>query len=660
MIRRVPTLDEALSLLDGGVEQLILQSGQPIRTVRGSSEAPTSDRALTAAEIITMLESSPLAEFVPRSDTAGEEHCHTVSGRNYVFRIARFMDLVELRLWLAPAGATASAVPKPVHANDQTVIVTAPKQVPVGGGSPRSGRGAVPAVARGLPGASGKADPGGNRPTREIPAAPSLNTPDRPTRREVAQPDAPGRPGMDPIALPDGLGALELPPLESLDRLELAELTPEPDIAPPSPVGLSTPSPALRPPIAAPIAPTPPQEAYAPRSAPPAAAAPASYTPPAAPTPEATEAAPTGLHNDSQSRLSPAVAELMVAARARGASDVHILSDQPVRIRIAGRLAEAGTTVPAAAVQESIDSLLSPRRAATLQELGYVDLGLTDRRAGRLRINICRHRSGFKLCARLVAPRPFSPSELGLPPEVEAISKHHQGLVICSGPSGAGKTTTMAALVNTFNTHKAVHIITVEDPVEIEFPIAKAVVSQREVGSHTLSFASALKASLREDPDVIVIGELRDQETVHMALAAAETGHLVLATMSTPTGAETIDRLIDMFPPEDQSQVRTTLAGALKLVVSQRLVQATNGALVAAFEVITGNVPLWALIRDAKLFQLPSLLQRGKGFGMVRMDDSLRGLMTAGTISQETAAANASDPRNLGAEAPKPTGAWDG
>jgi twitching motility protein PilT len=200
-----------------------------------------------------------------------------------------------------------------------------------------------------------------------------------------------------------------------------------------------------------------------------------------------------------------------------------------------------------------------------------------------------------------------------------------------------------------FNSDKAVHIITVEDPVELIHPIKKAIVTQREVGAHTKSFHSALKGSLREDPDVIAIGELRDRETVEKALEAAETGHLVFATMSTPNGASTIDRLIDMFPPDDQSQVRATLAGALKFVVSQRLVARADGkGQVAAVELLTGGMALWSLIRDDKLFQLPSLLQRGRAFGMIRVEDSLNALLAAGMITQASALQYADDPRMIG------------
>jgi twitching motility protein PilT len=215
---------------------------------------------------------------------------------------------------------------------------------------------------------------------------------------------------------------------------------------------------------------------------------------------------------------------------------------------------------------------------------------------------------------------------------------HHQGLVVLAGPNGQGKTTTLAALVDLVNSTKPYHIITIEDPVELEHPRKQAVITQREVGRHTKSFAAALKASLREDPDVIVIGELRDRETVEIALTAAETGHLVLATMSTPSAAKTIDRLIDMFPPADQAQARASIAGALRAIVAQRLLPAANGrGVVPAVELVTGVLPLAVLIRDDKLYQLPNLMQRGRAFGMIRFEDSLLELLRTGRITEDTA-----------------------
>lgn len=358
------------------------------------------------------------------------------------------------------------------------------------------------------------------------------------------------------------------------------------------------------------------------------------------------------------------LADLLAQAGELGASDVHVQSNQPPRIRTLGALQAVGEPIPHDRVVAMLQPLFRPDHSSEFDELGYADLAI-EVGGQRVRVNINRQRGGWKGCFRLLASGPSTLAELGLPAELGKITVHHQGLVVISGPSGSGKTTTMAALVHLFNQSRPVHIITVEDPVEIIHPIARALITQRQVGAHTQSFYKALKGALREDPDIIVIGELRDRETVEMALSAAETGHLVLATMSTPSGARTIDRLIDMFPPDVQSQVRSTLAGALKLVISQRLIPTADGTRqVAAAEMITGNVPLWALIRDNKLFQLPSLLQRGRAYGMIRIEDSLNELVKTRIISAADARRYADDPkaiidpgaRRAAAQAPEPPG----
>ncbi|TPV94357.1 MAG: PilT/PilU family type 4a pilus ATPase [Myxococcales bacterium FL481] len=374
--------------------------------------------------------------------------------------------------------------------------------------------------------------------------------------------------------------------------------------------------------------------------------------------PVAREPAPSGHHtarSDRPDASRSGLLDVLVSAREREASDLHLMSARPPAMRLVGELEPCGAPVAHAELEAFVAELTTPAQREGLAQRGYTDFAVNVGHAGRFRVNVCRHQNGLKACFRLIPGRPPSPETLGLPEEARGLGKYHQGLVVISGPNGHGKTTTMSALLDVLNGERPIHIITVEDPVEIPLPVRRAIVNQREVGSHTASFPRALKAALREDPDVISIGELRDQETVAMALSAAETGHLVLATMSTPSGATTIDRLIDMFPPDEQTQVRATLSTTLKLVISQRLVPRASGlGRVAAVELITGNLALGSLIRENKLFQLPSLLQRGRAHGMIRLDDSLLALLEAGTIARETALAFADDPRRFESRAAAP------
>ncbi|WP_437332278.1 PilT/PilU family type 4a pilus ATPase [Sorangium sp. So ce394] len=339
---------------------------------------------------------------------------------------------------------------------------------------------------------------------------------------------------------------------------------------------------------------------------------------------------------------------LLAMARDQGASDLHLVAGRPPLLRVGGELVPHGDPLDPAAVA----SLLLPRVPARLSPVldaeGSCDFALDLAALGRFRVNIARHRRGYKGCFRLIARTIPTLASLGLPDAIGLATRHHQGLIVITGPTGHGKTTTLTAIVDILNRETSHHIITVEDPVEFVHARGKAMISQREVGTHTRSFENALKASLREDPDVIVVGELRDTATVRMALAASETGHLVLGTMNTPSAAKTIDRLIDLFPPGDQQQVRVTLAGGLRLIVSQRLLPSADGKrMVAAAEVLPGSVALWNLIRDSKTFQIPSLQQRGKGLGIIRLDDSLAELVRAGKTTLEAALTVAEAPDEL-------------
>ncbi|WP_434041731.1 MULTISPECIES: type IV pilus twitching motility protein PilT [Sorangium] len=339
---------------------------------------------------------------------------------------------------------------------------------------------------------------------------------------------------------------------------------------------------------------------------------------------------------------------LLAMARDQGASDLHLVAGRPPLLRVAGELVPRGDPLDPTAVESLLLPRVPARLAPVLAAEGSCDFALDLGALGRFRVNIARHRQGYKGCFRLIARSIPTVASLGLPDAIGLATRHHQGLIVITGPTGHGKTTTLTAIVDILNRETSHHIITVEDPVEFVHARGKAMISQREVGTHTRSFENALKASLREDPDVIVVGELRDTATVRMALAASETGHLVLGTMNTPSAAKTIDRLIDLFPPGDQQQVRVTLAGGLRLIVSQRLLPSADGQrMVAAAEVLPGSVALWNLIRDSKTFQIPSLQQRGKGLGIIRLDDSLAELVRAGKTTLEAALAVAEAPDEL-------------
>jgi twitching motility protein PilT len=340
--------------------------------------------------------------------------------------------------------------------------------------------------------------------------------------------------------------------------------------------------------------------------------------------------------------------DLLLSARKALASDLHIIADRPPLLRVGGKLIPQDDPIDARLCEQMLLARVPVRLAPLLSREGSVDFALEEPWLGRFRVNVARQRTGLKASLRLIPAEIPTLASLGLPEAIGLASHHHQGLIVITGPTGHGKTTTLAAIVDLLNRERARHIITVEDPVEYVHPRKFAMVSQREVGTHTRSFKAALKAALREDPDVIVVGELRDTETVRMALSASETGHLVLGTMNTPSAAKTIDRLIDLFPPADQQQVRVTLAGGLRLIVSQRLVPSPDEMrMAAAAEVLPGSVPLWNLIRESKTYQIPSLQQRGRALGIVRLDDSLVDLVRGGKTTLPAALAVAEFPDEI-------------
>ena len=371
------------------------------------------------------------------------------------------------------------------------------------------------------------------------------------------------------------------------------------------------------------------------------------------PVPSEDRTAPTA--PESREEPSHSLTGWLRLAAARGASDLHIHAGQAVRIRVHGELVPAGATpLSAEAAEALLRDALDPDERETLDATGQVDLARTVPSAGRLRGSIYRQQHGLDGVFRLLPVEPPTLSDLGLPLDLARFANFHQGLVLVTGPAGCGKSATLAALVNIVNRERSHHVITIEDPVEVLHRSKGSIVNQRQVGRHTESFARALRAALREDPDVIVVGELRDLETISLALTAAETGHLVLATLHTTSAISTINRLVGVFPPAQQPQIRTMAAESLRAVVCQRLVpRADTPGRVAALEILVVTKAVSNLIRDNKTFQIRSVLQTGAARGMRELDASLAELLDAGVISREEARRQAENPDRFAATPPQ-------
>jgi twitching motility protein PilT len=335
----------------------------------------------------------------------------------------------------------------------------------------------------------------------------------------------------------------------------------------------------------------------------------------------------------------PKLNAMLVATRNNGASDFHLSVGQPPVIRLAADLVRAqGEPFTAEQTEAMVREILTDVQWQRVQQERQLDFCYYIPTAGRYRGNVFLDQKGWNGVFRVIPERPPTIAEIGLPPQLAEIADYHQGLVIVCGPSGSGKSTTLAALVNLFNETRHDHVITMEDPVEFVHPFKNCLVNQREVGRDTRSFARALRAALREDPDVVVIGELRDTESVSLALTAAETGHIVLGTLNSTGAAKAVDRILASFPVDEQGQVRASLSESLKFVIAQRLLPSKEPRKqVAAFEVLRNTVAVANMIREEKTFQIPSAMQIGKSVGMQTFDDALKTLVGSGRIGGETA-----------------------
>jgi len=344
------------------------------------------------------------------------------------------------------------------------------------------------------------------------------------------------------------------------------------------------------------------------------------------------------LRRASKQDLTP-MERLLVEARKAGASDVHIIVDSKATMRVHGRLVEMDTPMFTADLSDQyLRSVLPERVGATFLEKSQADFCHTIPEVGRYRCNVYVERKGLAGAFRTIPNEVPALDEIGLPSHLADLVNHHQGLIVVAGPSGSGKSTTLAALVNLFNEHKRDHILLLEDPIEFVHKAKGCLVNQREVGRHTRSFAAALRGALREDPDVIVVGQMRDPETVRLAIEASETGHLVIATMNTTSAPKTVDRIIDAFPVAEQTQIRIMLSETLKVVVCQQLLPRADGTGRAAlFEVMMGTLGVRMMIRDNKTYQIPGQMQIGEGKGHVTVDSGLARLLEDGRISAEEA-----------------------
>ncbi|MBA3630089.1 MAG: PilT/PilU family type 4a pilus ATPase [Actinobacteria bacterium] len=331
-------------------------------------------------------------------------------------------------------------------------------------------------------------------------------------------------------------------------------------------------------------------------------------------------------------------------------SDLHIQPDAAPSVRIDGSLVGSGfPSMTESDCTQLAKAMMSEDQAAELGRTGEVDFAYSESRAGRrFRVNVYRQLSGLGIAARLLPPVPFSFEALALPDAVKGLAEHQRGLLLLTGPTSAGKTTTAAAMINHINMTRPCHILTIEDPIEILHRNGRAVVSQREVGQSTADFATGIRAAMRQDPDVIFVGEIRDAETVKAALQVAETGHLVIATLHTTDVAETINRVIEFFPMNQQEQVRVALAGATVGVVSQRLLPKVGGGRVPAVEVMVMNGRTRDLIlKGRETHQLHDVIAKSAFYGMQTFDQALLKLYRARLIELEDAKRAASNPHDL-------------
>jgi twitching motility protein PilT len=332
------------------------------------------------------------------------------------------------------------------------------------------------------------------------------------------------------------------------------------------------------------------------------------------------------------------ITDLLLLTQKNKASDLHLSTGNPPILRLHGDMMPyQNASLTADAIKHMLYAIMTEQQRAEYERELEIDFAISFGEDMRFRVNAFNNINGPAAVLRTIPSRIQSLDELGAPEILKSLCDLHKGLILVTGPTGSGKSTTLAAMVDHINANQSRHILTVEDPVEFIHTSKKSLINQREVGRHTHSFARALKSSLREDPDVILVGEMRDLETIRLALTAAETGHLVMGTLHTNSAPETVDRVIDVFPADDKEMVRSMLSVALQAVITQTLIKHKEGGRVAAHEIMISTPAVRNLIREARIPQLYSLIKLGSKAGMVTMKDSIYALLDSGAISEQTA-----------------------
>jgi twitching motility protein PilT len=341
-----------------------------------------------------------------------------------------------------------------------------------------------------------------------------------------------------------------------------------------------------------------------------------------------------------------AIDRLFTAMCQMGASDLHLCAGSPALVRKDGRIQPIDPNMPVLTdeyLQRLLEPIMPPKNREEFAEHHDTDFAYEIPNLARFRANVFADRKGRGAVFRVIPSQILTAEKLGLSPHILNLCKLNKGLVLVTGPTGSGKSTTLCAMIDYINRNRDEHIITIEDPIEFVHPNQKCLINQREVRTHTDSFKAALRAALREDPDIVLVGELRDLETVAIAIETAETGHLVFGTLHTTTAASTVDRIIDQFPSDRQAQIRIMLSESLRGVIAQTLCRKIGGGRVAALEVLIANGAVSNLIREGKTFQIPSLMQVNKAIGMVSLNEALMDLVTKKLVAPDEAYSKAVD-----------------